>query len=171
AKKNSRSSSDFITARMQDLSKPRFVAVCALIIFLAGGSLLSILLKKEWWPFSPYAMYSKVKPAMFKTVKIIGLGESREWDLTNAKYWHPYNDESRFIATFRRLWNEPGAEARLDPIMAFMLRRYEERRLAGKHDGPRLLGVRFEKVGYDAKEVLAGREEPVLRRALYEYRK
>jgi len=116
------------------------------IAVVAGGGLLAIAADAERWPFSPYPMYSWLRPASYSTPVLFGVtaeAPEREVALFAKAYLHPFNAaglRDSFSIQLRRNAARPEAarQALLD-----CLRRYERRRRAGLHDGPPLRGMRL----------------------------
>lgn len=124
-----------------DLSRARMVAVHVLILGLLGGSLLSMAVFRDIWPFSPYKMFSYT-------------GRFERGLTTHIFYGVPEEgDGSRIelsLDVFRPLLANAvrnavkRAEDAADPERArratavALLAFYESQRLRGDHTGPRL---------------------------------
>jgi hypothetical protein len=118
----------------------------AVIAVVAGGGLVAIATGIERWPFSPYPMYAKIRPASYSMPVLFGVtaeAPEREVPLFQKAYLYPFNTavlRDAFVLQLRQSAAHPDAprQALLD-----CLQRYERRRRAGLHDGPALRGMRL----------------------------
>ena len=118
----------------------------AVIAVVAGGGLVAIATDTEWWPFSPYAMYSWLRPASYTMPVLFGVtaeAPERELPLFAKAYLHPFVT-GRLRDSFQLQLRRHAARPEV-PRQALLdcLRRYERRRRAGLHDGPALRGMRL----------------------------
>ena len=128
------------------LSKQRVWLVYAVVSVITGGSLFDIVTDTEHWPFSQYAMYSWVNRDYSLTLtRLFGVIKSdppREIPLTTFQYLQPFNSY-RLRRALNWMLQSANREQLLGDALRDVLRRYEERRLAGQHDGPALQGVKL----------------------------
>lgn len=111
-------------------------AVVAGLTLLVAGTGHEVVTGKEHWPFSPYPMFSHVETAdRVERWRLVGVtADGTRHPLRDAAELAPLG-EARLRAAFRRLEDDPSARAR---ALADVAGRYEERRRAGDHGGPRL---------------------------------
>ena len=118
----------------------------AVIAVVAGGGLLAIATDTERWPFSPYPMYSWLRPASYSMPVLVGVTDGepeREFPLFAKAYLHPFNTgrlRDSFSLQLRRNVARPEGPRQ---TLLDCLRRYERRRRAGLHDGPALRAMRL----------------------------
>ncbi len=128
------------------MTRVRIWLAHAVIAVAAGGGLLAIASDTERWPFSPYPMYAKIRPASYSMPVLFGVtagAPAREFPLFAKAYLYPFSAaglRDSFSIQLRRNAARPEVprQALLD-----CLRRYERRRRAGLHDGPVLRGMRL----------------------------
>src|SRR5262245_36869138 len=66
----------------------------SVIAALACACLLAIATDTDRWPFSPYAMYSWIRPASYSTNALVGVtaeAPEREFPLFDETYLHPFD--------------------------------------------------------------------------------
>lgn len=110
----------------------------AVIAIVIGGSLATIALGRDYWPFSPYAMYAE--PKRWEPLSVIsayGVAEDIEIPLRYSGYLDPFDATRVWVTTHGALrrGHRPAAIAR------FYLNIYERRRAL--HDGPALRALRL----------------------------
>ncbi len=109
------------------------------------GSYLALILDREFWPFSPYPMYSyTVNDKTVTGMRLYGVTQEephREIPLRNPDYVRPFSPFALEFA-WGRLYLK-GDRRALDEALRDSLRRYEKFRAAGRHDGPPLAGMRL----------------------------
>lgn len=125
----------------------RVMMVYAVLAAIVIPHAYEIIFQKEHWPFSNYPMWSHVidtrdlwRPRM---VGVTDEPNPREIFL-ERRYFEPL--PSRFIDLHLNRAISAGRKGKLGPIRTFTqdyLARYEQRRLAGKNDGPKLKGLRI----------------------------
>ena len=145
--------------RTLGMTRSRVVLLSTVSFLIIIGSLLSIIFDEEYWPFSPYPMFSGVagKASSAPTLRLYGVTQEEPHDEilipTNRDidYIKPF-EASQFFTGLRRMESEhnPKKSSRLlNKALLDSLKRYEESRLAGRHDGPPLQGLKLYKVkGY-----------------------
>jgi hypothetical protein len=117
----------------------------AVIAVVVGGGLVAIVTDTERWPFSPYAMYSWIRPASYTMPVLFGVpadAAEREFPLYDTAFVHPF-DTSRLRDAFARRLRRPEPAPALREALADCLTRYERRRRARLHHGPALRGLRL----------------------------
>ena len=135
------------------MTKFRVFLLSAVSFSLVIGSLFSIVLDEEFWPFSPYPMYAKVqREPSVSELKIYGVTQEaphREVPVRDSvhdsAYIHPF-DQGRLRMALNRMESrrDPDERSRLlNEALLDSLQRYEKLRLAGLHDGPPLQGMRL----------------------------
>lgn len=137
------------------ISKWRALLLHSVLVLLIAGSLYDIIMDRETWPFSQYPMYSEQHGTRLAQLQLFGITQEEphhEIALDDPSYVQP---ASQYLQPFDRsrlrlalAWilakNErnPNPEM-LDDALLDCLRRYEALRLAGRHDGPPLQGIRL----------------------------
>jgi predicted membrane protein len=120
-------------------------AVCALVL---GGSLISWVRDTEYWPFSPYPMFSVLYPqTRFTTLRLYGVTNERpmsEFPLDRNAYLQPF-DNSRLSAALAIALSEN----RVTPALKDCLQRYEALRLSRTHQGPPIQAIRLYRVSWN----------------------
>jgi hypothetical protein len=118
----------------------------AIIAVISGGSLFAIIKDTEYWPFSPYGMYSDMRrERSLIRRRLFGVtagDRSQETPLVDYQYIRPFDEErlSRALSRIPKKSDEQ-REALRDCLV-----RYEELRRAGSHHGPPLQGIRLYQV-------------------------
>jgi hypothetical protein len=116
------------------------------LVGIVGGHLICLVSDpEERWPFSRYAMYSEARhPDQAELYVLVGVDAadpSREIDLCNAwQYIRPHY-RGTLHRSFKTFARDPDS-ARLVAAAADCMRRYEQRRVDGLHDGPALSAAR-----------------------------
>ena len=142
--------------RTLGMSKFRIVLLSSVSVLLIVGSLFSILFDREYWPFSPYPMFSGVvrDVSSGSTLQLYGVMQEEPHDeilipmYRDTNYIRPF-DQAQFTTALRRMESEhnPKKSSRLlNRGLLDTLKRYEESRLAGYHDGPPLQALRLYRV-------------------------
>jgi len=117
--------------------------VAAMAFAITAGSLTEIALdppyRREHWPFSQYQMYSELPKKASQARRLYGVvsGSGLEVPLWDKPYIDPF-DHSRLWFSWDRLDRSSERERLLPIALRDCLDRYESRRVAGRHDGPRL---------------------------------
>jgi hypothetical protein len=135
------------------MTKSRVFLLSAVSFLLIIGSLFSIIFDEEFWPFSPYPMYAKVqREPSVSEMQLYGVTQEsphREVPMRNSlndtAYIEPF-EPGRLRNALRRIASTPDPEKRsrlLNEALLDSLKRYENLRLAGLHDGPPLQGMRL----------------------------
>jgi hypothetical protein len=141
------------------ISKPRLLLVYALGAIIFGGTLSDMLSDTEHWPFSPYPMYSTMDVSeTYSFLRLYGVLQRSplvEVPLDDNIYLQPL-DNSRLPPALERA----AMENRLDEAMADCLARYESARQAGRHGGPRLVGVRLYRLTWTLQPSASNVDQP-----------
>ena len=133
--------------------------VFALVALLVVGHAIDIYGMREHWPFSHYPMYARVEKK--KRLELLGLfgllrapGYRGEVWLTDGRYVPPLN-EGRLrvilMAAYRR-GTDPKNIEDTRQVMEDYMRAYEARRVAGLHDGPRMLELTLYRMTWRLRE-------------------
>jgi hypothetical protein len=136
----------------------------AVILAILGGQAAAIVTGRELWPFSPYAMYSNLRRGpTISRLWVVGVSEGGAETPLHGAMLHPFRF-SQLEAGLGRLDGEVRREGLSD-----LLRRYEVRRLAGRHAGPALEALRLYRMTFDA--AADGDRRPLARDLLAEVRR
>lgn len=135
------------------ISRPRILLVHCVLALLVGGSLWALVADREWWPFSPYPMYSWIADGESVTrLRLYGVTAEeprREILLTDPKYTRfveVFDSDHlhwAFLAIARSEEDQEELRRKLKEAARDVGKRYEERRLRGHHDGPPLRALRL----------------------------
>jgi len=134
------------------MSERRVLLVHVVIALLIGGSLYTIVTDLEYWPFSQYPMYSMLveEKDSLEALRLFGVTQEephQEVPVRDYQYIQPF-PRSRFHSALKWIYvktarNPEMRQQMLNEALLDSLQRYEERRLAGRHDGPPLQGMRL----------------------------
>jgi hypothetical protein len=153
------------------MSTRRLLLVHSVLALLVGGSLYALVTGREYWPFSPYAMYSEAERARsLSRLWLFGVSASaphEEISLHASKYIRPFY-KSRLIPALERIARDPRRETGLREALQDCLRRYEKLRLAGRHEGPPLRGVRLYRMQWELDPWARNVDEPSRRTLIAE---
>ena len=156
---------------MNRISKQRILFIQAVIVLLIGCSLYDIITGREHWPFSPYAMYAGVqRERSLSAVQLFGVTEENtqyEIPLNSFQYIQPF-DPSRLSTALARMENNPERERLLHEALRDCLKRYEKLRVDGRHQGPRLQGLRLYELQWSLEPWAGNADRPSSRRLLAE---
>ena len=114
------------------------------LIGLVGLHLFELAFDSEHWPFCSYPMYSRVVEATtVESQRLVGVHAETgaEIALRGPPYTDPF-DQSRLNEVFMRIGSVDDVHGRWDRALGDLLQRYEQRRVAGLHDGPPLKAMR-----------------------------
>jgi hypothetical protein len=148
----------------------RRIAVTVGLVALVGLHLLDLARDTEHWPICSYPMYSDLEDEpTIVSKRLAGLREDTgaEMWLHDQGYIGPF-DKSRLAVVFDRILEEGGSKARWDRALGDLLQRYEQRRKAGLHDGPRLKGMRVYETKHELHPEAKNRHAPEYRQLLAE---
>jgi len=147
------------------MGRRRIWLVYAVIVVLGGGSLFAIINDAEYWPFSPYGMYSDMRRERSLTwLRLFGVTkaeEPQEIPLLAPEYIQPF-DQARLPKALSQMSRNPDKQRE---ALRDCLRRYESLRQAGRHHGPPLQGVRLYRLEWQLDPLARNVDRPE-RRAL-----
>ena len=106
------------------------------------GHLASLVLRDEYWPFSRYPMYAGTMGETYTWRRLYGVTDDGEIRLRVSRYFAPF-DEPRLSKAILLLQKEDVETSDFRAGVRACLRRYETLRERGRHDGPRLRGLRL----------------------------
>lgn len=145
----------------------RSVAIVGLWGFMVAGSVYAVIDAKEAWPFAHYSMYvsaEKAETVTFPQVDGI-LADGSRRRLSIREELAPF-DPSRLKAFVQRTGKGKKGVERQHEALERLLETYEQRRRAGLHSGPPLIGIEL----YDATWVLlpdaSNKDQPTSRTLL-----
>jgi hypothetical protein len=118
----------------------------AAIGLIIGGSLFCIATATEYWPLSHYPMFSGVRTVgSMSRLELVGISKLNGSEVRLAPpHLRPLNS-NRLRAAF--VGGRPDQQL-LDKALRECLRRYEALRLAGRHRGPPIQGLRLYELGW-----------------------
>lgn len=122
--------------------------VLGLLFAIVGGHLVEVATQREHWPFSPYQMWSLANTSWeMKDQRLYGVTDEpapREVLLEKPAYFAPLPSRFMRLHMLRGIKEAgQGKPAHLENITRDYLKRYDERRTAGLHNGPPLKGLRL----------------------------
>jgi hypothetical protein len=140
-----------------------------LIVGVIAGSAYDIVMQQEHWPFSDYPMFSGIhRRAVLEWPRLFGVTTSGdEVALVDYDYLWPL-DQSRLPIGLREIYRVEGNSPRVREALKDCLERYEERRMAGEHDGPALQAVRLYVVAWDVVPYARNLNQPKSRQLIAE---
>ena len=158
------------TAVSYGMSRGRLWVAHVAIALLLGGSLTAIGLAREVWPFSPYEMFSQVRPERTLTrLRVFGITQNGdEIPLQKPEYIEPF-DQSRLARAFSKM-RGPDRQVRYRAALADCAQRYESHRLAGRHHGPPLVGARLYELFWTVDDRARNVDHPDRRTLMGEWR-
>ena len=142
-------------------SKLRKKLVHSIMVAIVGLSTYAIARPVELWPFSPYPMYAGIRTGRsVRTVRVNGVlaDGSGETSISDIKFLHPW-DIGRLRDALVILKREKQGD-RVAHVLRNTLDRYERRRQAGQHSGPKLKGVRLYDVRWKMDPEATNRSTP-----------
>jgi hypothetical protein len=149
------------------MSRSRLWTVYCLGVLIFGGALSDMVRDTEHWPFSPFAMYSRMDlSGTYSTLRLYGVVQRSpliEVQLDSSLYVQPF-DLSRLPPALKHA----AQENMLDEAMLDCLTRYEALRRAGRHDGPPLVAMRVYMVTWKLDPSLSNIDRPDRRDLLTE---
>ncbi len=162
------------------MSQRRVLLVTVVIALLIIGSLFCVVFDREYWPFSQYPMFSEVKrDYSYSGQRLYGVAQEaphHEVPLLASSYDESYAymepfDQIRLSTALGRIKSTRDPERRqklLEEALLDCLKRYEELRLAGHHDGPPLQGMRLYKSSWQLDARAANVDQPDSRELIAE---
>ncbi|MEM7316593.1 MAG: hypothetical protein AAF497_25955 [Planctomycetota bacterium] len=149
------------------------------ILAVVIGQVGCIVFDKEFWPFSNYFMFGGVQGPIYENVRVYGVDEAGEEIYLSDRFWPyvPGRLEIELKKSSLDLWLDtpegevtPNLPARVDKELHALGRWYEEKRQAGKEDGPKLTEIRVYLNSYDLDPELGNIMKPDRRRILHSVR-
>ena len=144
------------------MTSRRLILAHLLIAAVVGGSFYDIATGQEHWPFSDYPMFSTVhrKHVLDNWYRVFGVTpDGREVAIVEYPELWPL-DQSRLPLGLRTIARQPGNQSRVETALADVLRRYEARRIAGRHQGPAFEGARLYSLSWDLEPNGANLDNP-----------
>jgi len=145
------------------LSAGRWVAVNTFIAFVVGMQLLDVVRHGERWPFAPYAMYASEHGADITWYQVYGVTAGGEFPLDQERFHSPLDDQRLSFSFAPRPLRRGLVIPPTNDMLRVVGRLYERGRAEGRHDGPRLTGLRLYEVTWKLDPTLANREHPTRR--------
>ena len=141
-------------------------------VLIAGvilGSAYDIATRQEHWPFSDYPMFAAIHRAtVLEWPRLFGVtADGSEIALVSHEYLWPL-DQSRLPIGLRHIYATERNATRLHAALEDCLERYERRRIAGRHDGPALRGIRLYVVAWDIEPYARNLDQPRSRQLIGE---
>jgi hypothetical protein len=130
------------------MSRQRLFLIHAALIVLIVGHLYDIIQKGEHWPFSQYQMFAFLQERSLTRMELYGVMQEdshQEFPLrqVSSNFGGVRETESlRNISRSQEIKSEERQQM-LDGALLDALSKYENGRLAGKHDGPPLQGIKL----------------------------
>ena len=152
------------------MTRGRLILVHAVVAIIVLGHLYDIARQQEHWPFSNYPMWARLSKDWHVTaivpVGLTGQPDQPEVELSDPAYFAPLplHFQRETFRTFKR--NTPLRERQL----ADYLKRYEQLRRDGRHDGPPLVGLRVYERYWTLDKQAGNTARPDRTTLVYEYR-
>lgn len=145
----------------------RRALIVASVVLVGAAWAVDVVRDGDHWPFSSYSMFAELRTPDVRLKRLVGVHDGRELDLVVPVHLAPFH-EARLMTALRRLSRGPdGPRARREALAA-CLERYEQRRVAGRHDGPPLDAIRFYELVWPVKSGAVNRADPGVRRLIAE---
>lgn len=137
-----------------EMSARRRQVVNGVIAIVVLPSLFCIATDREYWPYSPYPMYSGLPGNTRDEVAVFAVPArpgGDEFELREEEQILPFDRQRLWQASRRilRFAEREGDTERLDAALTDLHTRYERRRRAGEHDGPPIRSVRIYRQFWD----------------------
>jgi len=123
---------------------PRRVFLHFAIAGFLLASAATIVIGREYWPLSPYPMFSDIEePADLTRYRAIGITtDGQAIELGRPGHLAPFH-HVRLNSALSKMARRDDGDRRLAVAAGELLDRYERRRAAGAHRGPRLVAMRI----------------------------
>jgi glucosyl-dolichyl phosphate glucuronosyltransferase len=127
-----------------NMSRGRIAMAQWLVTGLVLGSAYDIVTDREHWPFSPYPMFSTLeRDPMLRSLRVFGVvGGATEVPLRDGDWIEPF-DQCRLTTALSGAYGNVRRRSQIGVMLRDCLRRYEEGRTVGRHNGPPLQAVRL----------------------------
>jgi hypothetical protein len=142
------------------MSGGRRLVVSGFIACVVGLQLLDVARQGEHWPFAQYAMYASEHGGDITWYRVYGVTANGEFPLDRDEFYSPFDGQRLSYAFAPR---PPRRDLVIPPttdLLHVIGRLYERARVAGRHDGPRLTGLRVYRVTWQLDRDLAKRDHP-----------
>jgi hypothetical protein len=142
------------------LTAARWMAVNGFIAGIIGLQFLEVARQGEHWPYAQYAMYASEHGGNITWYRVYGVTPTGEFPLDRDEYFPPFDPQRLSYAFAPR---PPRRDLVVPPtpeLLQVVGRLYERARLAGRHDGPPLTGLRAYKLTWQLDRTLANRDRP-----------
>lgn len=152
------------------LPRHRLLTVYVLGAVILGGSLIAWVRDTEYWPYSPYPMFSSVVPRKdfkFTTLRVYAVTQQDplvEFPLDDNAYIEPF-DNASLVEALRIALNEK----KLTPVLKDLFERYQVLRLAKIHNGPPIEGLRLYRVTWYLNDQASNEKTPFEKVSLGEF--
>ena len=152
------------------VTRGRRALVYSVIALVVLPHLYDIARQQEHWPFSNYPMWARLSKDWHVTAAApVGITDDParpEVELSDPAYFAPMPLHFQRL-TFGAL-KKPSP--RREKVLGDYLRRYEQLRTAGRHDGPPIVGIRLYERYWDMDRYATNARRPDRTTLLYEYR-
>ena len=130
------------------MSRQRLFLIHAALIVLIVGHLYDIIQKGEHWPFSQYQMFAFLQERSLTRMELYGVTQEdphQEFPLRQVSRDFGGVRETESLRNISRSQEIKSEERQqmLDSALLDALSKYENGRLAEKHDGPPLQGIKL----------------------------
>jgi hypothetical protein len=120
-----------------------FVSLVATLFLLCCG--FEVWTGREHWPFSPYPMFSEVEEPVTTVRYRLFAQRAEDPDgppipIADPDWIAPFH-YIKLHASLGQLAARPASDPSMQQAVQELLERYEQRRLAGDHDGPLLISM------------------------------
>ena len=142
------------------MSGGRRLVVSGFIACVVGLQFLEVARQGEHWPYAQYAMYASEHGGDITWYRVYGVTPEGEFPLDRDAYFSPFDPQRLSFAFAPR----PPRRDLVIPPTTDLLRvvgyLYERARVAGRHDGPALTGLRAYQLTWQLDRNLGNREDP-----------
>lgn len=140
------------------LGKARLALIDAIIVVFLAIACFDIGADLEHWPFSNYAMYSRLTPSTLLWYRVEGVTANGETDLPLDGSFPPF-DQVRLVAALGRLAGAGHGQRPLRSALANLLSLYDRHRRESPQ-APAVSGLRLYNAAWALHPGLTGREPP-----------
>ena len=146
--------------QVNKLGKVRRFIVQATIVIIISASCLSILAGLEYWPFSHYRMYAKLRRGTSHTsYQFTGISLDGSEIAIEPRHSEPLA-ESRMAVAVRRMKQRSQPPEMIEKALQNVLERYEMKRLAGLHTDPPLKGLKLYRLTWELLPWASNAKQP-----------